>query len=313
MSDGKKAAAVPSTKLLAAFEATGRLGSTVRAGQELNVSHSAISRHIHSLEERLGLKLFERHGSGLRLTNSGRRIYAAVSETFDALRKTLDEEKSNASTNRILVSTTSSIAQGWLIPRLSVFQTTNPAVEIELIASRDLADVERSEIDVIVRLGNGSWPVHALEPLCDDVVYPVCSPDFLARRGGRINLAEMPASMLIHDLDPLLDWSQWLGDQPEHRSTARGIRLHGGELSSEAARRGLGIALVRHLTVIDDIERGSLVTIDERYKIIHDAVWIGGSRNSLHKTHVRRFREWIRREADRNLKNFMQPIAEQGR
>ncbi|MEO1701983.1 MAG: LysR substrate-binding domain-containing protein [Pseudomonadota bacterium] len=307
----RRTSAVPSTKMLTAFEATGRLGSAVKAGQELNVSHTTISRHIHSLEEQLNLKLFERHGSGLKLSNSGQRIFKAVSKTFEDLVRTLDEEALNSSLNRILISTTSSIAQGWLLQRLAEYRFTDPTVEIELTATQAFDDIDKDEIDVVLRMGDGSWPMHHLEPLCDDLIYPVCSPSFMQDNDGKVDLAAQPSSSLVNDLDPLLDWSEWVGDCKDDENVGC-MRLQGGELSSEAAKRGLGIALVRHLTVSDDIERGNLVPVGKDFKLVRNAVWVGGARNSLHKVHVRRFRSWLHREANRNLTEFLHetPIRE---
>ncbi|MEL6201832.1 MAG: LysR substrate-binding domain-containing protein [Pseudomonadota bacterium] len=296
----RRASEVPSTKILAAFEATGRLGSAVRASQELNVSHTTISKHINALESRLQVKLFERHGSGLRLTNSGQRIHQTVSETFDVLVKTMDEETSNSNSNRIVISTTPSLAQGWLMPRLAKYRISNPSVELELWTSRTIEDADDNEMDIILLTGDGSWPIHNLEPLCHDLICPVCSPEFLAKNGGEISLPDMPSSVFINDLDPLLDWSQWLGEGGDQQDSG-GMRLHGGELSSEAAKRGMGIALVRHLTVSDDLERGHLVRIGKEQRKIENAVWIGGARNALHKLQVRRFRDWVQREAQNSF------------
>jgi len=296
---------LPSIKVLKAFEATARLGSTVRAGKELNVSHSAVSRHIQALEANLGVKLFERQGSGLSLTQSGQRVQLSITATFDALLGALDKERDAASKNRLLISTTSSIALGWLLPCLPRFLAENPAVEIELIGTRDLADADREEIDIVIRFGSGSWPVHALEPLCDDIVYPVCSPEFLEKHGGRIDFSDISPEAFIQDLDPILDWEEWLRAREIDRCEAlRGMRMHGGELSSEAARRGYGVALARNLTVADDIANGRLVQAFPAFTRIVDAVWIGGSRNSLHKDYVRRFREWLTREAAASTHGF---------
>jgi LysR family transcriptional regulator, glycine cleavage system transcriptional activator len=301
----KSLRSLPSIKVLKAFESTARLGSTVRAGKELNVSHSAVSRHIQALEASLGVKLFERQGSGLSLTQSGRRVQVSITATFDALLCALDKERDAASKNRLLVSTTSSLALGWLLPCLPTFLAENPAVEVELIGTRDLADADRDEIDIVIRFGSGSWPVHALEPLCDDIVYPVCSPDFLRMHDGRVDFRELAPNLFLQDLDPILDWQEWLRSQSiSVPKSLRGMRLHGGELSSEAARRGYGVALVRNLTVASDLAAGRLVRAHPGLTRVRDAVWIGGSRNSLHKDYVRRFREWLTREAAASTLGF---------
>ncbi|QBF32044.1 LysR substrate binding domain protein [Thalassococcus sp. S3] len=293
---------VPSIRALIAFEATGRLGSTVRASQELNISHSAISRSIRGLETSVNVSLFERKGSGLCLTESGRRIHACVTATLRDLAETFELERKCARRSHLRVSTTSSIAQGWLLPRLAGFLQRYPDVEVEIVGTRDLEDIDKSDIDVVIRMGQGGWALYEMEPLCDDVIYPVCSPRFLDKCQQRIEISDLPAEVFLQDLDPLLDWSRWLAENgivpPKGR---RGLRAHGGELTIDAARRGLGVALARELTVEDDLLNGRLVRAHPGGQIIKNAIWVGGSRNACKKSHVRRFREWLSREVGKSM------------
>lgn len=293
---------LPSTKVLAAFEATARLGSMVRAGQELNVSHSAVSRNIQVFEATLGVKLFERHGSGLKLTQSGQRVYASVSELLVGFTSALEQERNCSRRNPLVISTTSSVAIGWLIPRLQSFQNLAPHVEVEIIGTRELANLDLLEIDVVLRLGSGSWAVHSLEPLCDDIVYPVCSPGFLEKHGHNLDIID--DQYLIQDLDPILDWTQWLPGRICEKVNCRAIRLHGSELSTVAAKQGLGVTLARHFSVQSDVAAGNLVRLSSRHERVSNAVWVGGSRTALHKPHVREFRRWLTQQANETVDAF---------
>ena len=65
---------LPPLYALLAFEAAARLGSFTQAAQSLCITQSAVSRHVKTLEEHLGCRLFERSGSRLALTDTGRRL-----------------------------------------------------------------------------------------------------------------------------------------------------------------------------------------------------------------------------------------------
>ncbi|MER9121254.1 LysR family transcriptional regulator [Mesorhizobium sp. M0954] len=65
---------LPPLIALRAFEAVARTGSVRAAGNELSVSHTAVSRHIQNLQDRVGVAFFEREGRGLTLTGAGKRL-----------------------------------------------------------------------------------------------------------------------------------------------------------------------------------------------------------------------------------------------
>ena len=70
---------------LRVFHAVADAGSFTHAGEVLNLSQSAVSRQIHSLEESLGLLLFHRHARGLIMTESGELLYRTVHDVFHRL------------------------------------------------------------------------------------------------------------------------------------------------------------------------------------------------------------------------------------
>ena len=76
---------LPPLSAVRAFEAIARSGSVTRAAEELCRSHGAISRHLRLLQEHAGVALFEKDGTGLRLTQAGATFYASVRAAFDQL------------------------------------------------------------------------------------------------------------------------------------------------------------------------------------------------------------------------------------
>src|SRR4051812_48542282 len=78
---------IPPLNYLRPFEATARLGSTVRAAEELGRTHGAVSRQIKHLEDWLGQKLFHRDLGRLELTEHGTEYYRAITHICDVLNR----------------------------------------------------------------------------------------------------------------------------------------------------------------------------------------------------------------------------------
>ena len=117
---------------LHAFEAAARHLSFTRAAEELNLSQSAISQQIQTLEHALGLKLFERMTRKLVLTKQG-DVFSQ--EVRNAL-KILDDARNNLCSDkthkRLSIVSTPSISSQWLIPSLQHFRLLHQDIEISI-------------------------------------------------------------------------------------------------------------------------------------------------------------------------------------
>lgn len=142
---------------LRAVETVARLGSLAAAASELNVSVSAVSQQISRTEKQLGQALFERTASGLVLTEFGAifatRLGAGFRELAHAV--ALADEATQCT---LVVSVAPAFASKWLLPRLSRHFTRHPNVLLRIDASVRLANLDHSDIDIAIRLGDGKWP-----------------------------------------------------------------------------------------------------------------------------------------------------------
>ncbi len=109
-----------------AFEAAARSGSFAGAGAELNVSAAAVSRMVHLLEQRLGLKLFERKANRLEMTAAGRAYQSGLTPIFDALASLTAHVMAPSSVRVLTIGVGPTFAMRWLIPRLSDFRSDEP-------------------------------------------------------------------------------------------------------------------------------------------------------------------------------------------
>ena len=132
------------------FSAVAEAGSFTSATVVLNISQSAISRQIQSLEEDLNVKLFERHARGLTLTENGEYVYKTAREVISKLKEveTSLGDKKNKPTGKLTVSTVVSFGTTWLTPRIQEFMQLNPEIEIELIFDDKELDLSTRQADI---------------------------------------------------------------------------------------------------------------------------------------------------------------------
>ena len=132
------------------FHAVAEAGSFTNATVNLNLSQSAISRQIQSLEDDLKVKLFERHARGLTLTENGEYVYRTAHEVISKLKEvetSLGDQKDKPS-GKITITTVRSFGTHWLTPRIQEFMQLNSEVEVELIFDDKELDLSTRQADI---------------------------------------------------------------------------------------------------------------------------------------------------------------------
>ncbi len=132
------------------FHTVAEASSFTKASTILNLSQSAISRQIQSLENDLKIKLFERHARGLVLTENGEYLYKTAHEVISKLKEVesnLSEEKDKL-TGKITVTTVVSFGTTWLTPRIQEFMALHPNIEVELIFDDKELDLSTRQADI---------------------------------------------------------------------------------------------------------------------------------------------------------------------
>jgi len=132
------------------FYAVAEAGSFTRATINLNLSQSAISRQIQSLEEDLKVQLFERHARGLVLTENGEYVYKTAHEVISKLKdvQTSLGDQKNKPTGKLTITTVRSFGTHWLTPRIQEFMQLNPNIEVELIFDDKELDLSTRQADI---------------------------------------------------------------------------------------------------------------------------------------------------------------------
>ena len=136
------------------FHTVAEAGSFTNASTILNLSQSAISRQIQSLEKDLKINLFERHARGLVLTSNGEYLFKTANDVISKLKEVesnLSEEK-NEIKGKLIVTTVVSFGTTWLTPRIKEFMDLHPEIEIELIFDDKELDLATRQADVAIRM-----------------------------------------------------------------------------------------------------------------------------------------------------------------
>src|ERR1041384_1820984 len=136
--------ALPALDLLVGFEAAARHLSFTKAGEELFLTQSAVSRPIKELEEQLGVELFQRRHRALALTGAGKSFYASAAQVLTTMRAATEQLRTQAGKKGLSVTTTNSFAALWLIPRLAGFTRTHPGVDVRIMAETRGQDLHRA-------------------------------------------------------------------------------------------------------------------------------------------------------------------------
>ncbi len=205
---------MPSLDLLQGFEAAARHLSFTKAGEELFLTQSAVSRQIKELEDQLGVALFHRRHRALALTDAGQQFYAAAAQVLTTMRTATSRLKAQSGRRPLSVTTTHSFAALWLIPRLAGFTRTHPGVDVRITADTRVQDLDRDGLDVAIRHGPPSLAGPHAVRLFGERVLPVCSPKLLKKNPLREPADLKNHCLLVYDdpdaRHPWLHWKTWL-------------------------------------------------------------------------------------------------------
>jgi len=285
---------LPPTPALRAFEAAARHLNVTRAAEEIGLTHGAVSHQIRELEARLGVRLFEREPRGLALTPAGETYRRFVEEALARLREGAAAVARQRTGRVLTVSVSPNFAHKWLVPRLGRFLDAHPDIDLRLSASVRHVDFRGGDIDVAVRHGDGHWPALDVTKLCDERLFPVCSPALAGRIDG---VAALAGHTLLHDRDPAA-WRGWLARfgvaAPE---PPRGPVFDQASLAIDAAVAGQGVTLARSALVAFDLAAGRLVRPVAEATDAPFAYWIVCPPQTARAPAIARFRAWLLEQA----------------
>ena len=245
---------LPPLNWLRAFEAAARHLSFTQAAAELNVTQSAVSQHVRSLEGFLGRELFIRRTRALHLTEAGASYLPTIREAFGLLASGTRAFRGGDRGRSLLVQCNLAFSVFWLAPRLAGLLETYPWLLLNL--TTPIWDPERSagSAEMEIRYGRPGEMSDAAVRLAHDRYYPVCRPGYTE---GASDLVRLP----LFDCSGVMEnWETWLASQG--RQMPAGKQIHLGStyvVSIQAALHGAGLAMAHDTLASDLLASGALV------------------------------------------------------
>jgi LysR family glycine cleavage system transcriptional activator len=283
---------------LRAFAAVFETGGVRPAARALQVTHSAVSRHVRELEAWLGVALVEQRkgGSRLALTVQGQALGKAAISGLTDLERAVESVRELRRPNSVVLATTASFAGRWLMSRLPSLATSHPRIELSIVTQQAVRNVAEQGADLAIRMGNGPWPDGKCEPLMDDALYPVATRRYWNSLGDRRASRALAKAHLLHDRDPAAGWDRWFTAYPSRDIDFRqGPRFTSSDLVLRAAAQGLGVALARARLAEEDVANGILFRPFGSEQVrLPSAYWLVHAEDESMRPAVHAVAEWIR-------------------
>lgn len=224
-------------------------GSVTVAADMLHVTQSAVSKQIKNLEQLLNIQLFDRVNKSLKLTESGKTLYACCENVFKQLDTCLLDLQQPIKKTQLVVSCEPTLSMKWLIPKLANFNASEFGFEIVLLTAGGAVDFKQKGIDVAIRRNDFDWGEHIYaRKLVDEQMVAVFNP----------NLPPKPTLFLSSSRPQLERFiiQESLGDVASYEKRY----LEHFYLCIEAALAGLGTAWVSAMMVEKELQAGLLIS-----------------------------------------------------
>lgn len=282
---------LPPLNSMRLFEAAGRHLSFKAAAEDLNITPSAISHGVQTLEEWLGVDLFVRANRGLTLTGAGAVYLPQVQAALELIAKASESVPGRKPTGRLAVSVSPTFAIRWLLPRLLRFNEKHPGIEVSVDTTPKQVEFPRDGIDLAIRMGRGNWPGLHATCLVREKLVPVCSPQMASSIRSAADLSLVP---LLHVTQASEDWAAWCELAGiELASSTPALRFDTLQMAFEAAVEGLGVAIGRLPLIESDLATKRLVPVLGPPRYCATGYWLVAGQDSGSRPEVRAFDDWI--------------------
>ncbi len=247
---------LPSLIALECFESVMVYGHVTRAAENLNLTQSAVSRQIKSLEAFVCQPLFIRERKRLIPTEAARQFAKKLTPLLtDLENETLKLITWSAYDRVLTLGLLPTFGSRWLIPRLSGFTGTHPEIQINIVTGLTHDDFIEANTDVSIQYGDGNWPGFITHKLVEETVVAAVAP-------ATLQATKQPS---VSDFDQLHmrtrpdAWQHWADATGTEISTMQtGTQFENFTMMIEATRAGLGAAILPEMYIRDDIESGQL-------------------------------------------------------
>ncbi len=276
---------LPPLNALRAFEAAGRKLSFRAAADELFVTQGAVAQQVRILEEYIGFSLFQRLPRGVALTSKGSLYFAEITKAFDTINQATVQLLKEPET--VTISVTPAFATKILLPQLSVLTTAVPNIDLRTVATESIADFDRDQVDIAVRLTHPPFPTSfETQLLFKQKLVPVASPYLIGDRTLPMSLKHLRDMPLLHDSHN--HWPRFFGI----KGKLPGAVFNQTALALDAALAGQGVAIACQAFVQADLYAGRLIQVSESDLIVEPDYYLVRKRVTASRKNVDAVWDW---------------------
>lgn len=285
---------LPSTSQLLAFSAVVRLGNLSKAADELCLTQGAVSRQIATLEQRLGIKLFNRVRKRIRITSAGKHYAVEVDRYIAGVANATRQVVAAADGDRVLnLAVLPTFGTRWLVPRLPRFLASNPGATVSVSTCLAPFDFETQPADMAIHFGQPRWPGARLHHLLDEEMIVVCSPEYQKMLKNR-KCYDLTKATLLHQSTRPSAWDDWYAKVGgAHEDVSRGPRFEHFAMAVQAAVAGMGVALIPTLFVEDELKHRHLVRLFKESLKGHGAYYLVEPEHVENSAIAQAFKRWL--------------------
>lgn len=194
-----------------------RIGTVSGAADMLGVHHATVIRHIDALEQRLGVKLFQRHARGYTATEAGQDLMQVASATDDQFTQLAGRIRGQGEgVSGDLVVTSLVMLSPILTPVLAKFRRANPDLTVRFLTGERLFRLEYGEAHVAIRAGIApNQPDNVVQPFLKQTTRMVAAPSYIADHGSPDGVENLPNHWFVgHDsAESRAPFNRWLAEK----------------------------------------------------------------------------------------------------
>lgn len=289
--------------LLRSLAAVRSEGGVRPAAKKLAVEHSTVSRALRDLERWLGVPIIDiqSRGQRLRLTQQGADLAEAALSALHDMERAAAKTREAHSTSRVVIAAPPSVANRWLLPRLSRIEADCAGVEVSIVVDTVRMGNLDPFADLSLRMGAQPSDVGKSYSIGSDIAFPVMSSGAWDAAGQPDNICALRSLPLLHDRDVRTAWSEWKDKiGPSDLNVASGARFTSADLVLRAAEQGRGVALTRGWLAQDALSDGLLIRpFGSTCLTLPDEWWVAENGNAPSRAPTRRLLDWLVAEGDK--------------
>ncbi|MDB4837041.1 LysR substrate-binding domain-containing protein [Marinomonas sp.] len=291
---------LPSQQSVRVFEAAARHLSFTRAGQELALTQSGVSKQIKGLEAFLGVLLFNREAQQLMLTEEGKQFLCCCIQALDCLQQGVKEVKGDSGVLRLQAPP--SFVVRWLIPKMELLRRTYPELElrIETTWTRTIHDRIQLQANELVIHACFDYEAHGInsELLRKEDLYIMVSPQYIAEHGCINNPLDLIGKTLIHTkIDGHIHWDMWTKSLGiNHIDISQGYEFETLDMALAAAENGVGVVICDLIYALKSLRSGRLIIPFKTPPVSGLSYFLLSKEDPQASKLQRYYRQWLKKE-----------------